>query len=277
MQQAADFLAESEALHALLAGLTDADFGQATAFKGWTINHVIGHLHLWNWAADLSLRDGEAFLAFFNSVASQVREGSLRSFETRWLEGLAGRALLTTWREFYGPMADRFAAADPSARVAWAGPGMSVRSSITARLMETWAHGQAIYDLLGVARRNTDRIRNVALLGVNTYGWTFKVRGLAPPEPVPFVALTAPSGDTWTFGQENEAERIEGRAEEFCQVVTQTRNVADTRLLVTGPNAAAWMAIAQCFAGPAEDPPRPGTRMVRHRSDEPERNGGKTA
>ena len=30
---------------------------------------------------------------------------------------------------------------------------------------------------LGVERRDADRIRNIATLGVNTYGWTFSVRG----------------------------------------------------------------------------------------------------
>ena len=38
---------------------------------------------------------------------------------------------------------------------------MSARSSISARLMETWAHGQAVYDRLGVVRVDTDRIRNI--------------------------------------------------------------------------------------------------------------------
>jgi uncharacterized protein (TIGR03084 family) len=277
MQQAADFLAESEALHELLSDLPDKDFKQATAFKGWTLDNVLGHLHMWNWAADLSLQDGEAFLAFLKNVSDHVRKGSLSAFETQWLRGLEGRALLATWREFYRPMAERFGAADPSARVAWAGPTMSVRSSITARLMETWAHGQAVYDLLGLVRQNADRIRNIAVLGVNTYGWTFKLRGLEAPEPMPFVMLTAPSGAIWTFGAESAVERIDGLAEEFCQVVTQTRNIADTTLRVTGPNAAAWMAIAQCFAGPAEDPPPPGMRATRYRSSAAGCNGGKTA
>jgi uncharacterized protein (TIGR03084 family) len=276
MQQAADFLAESEALHELLSDLPDKDFKQVTAFKGWTLDNVLGHLHMWNWAADLSLQDGEAFLAFLKSVSEHVRQSSLSAFETQWLRGLEGRALLASWREFYLPMAERFGAADPSARVAWAGPTMSVRSSITARLMETWAHGQAIYDLLGLVRQNTDRIRNIAVLGVNTYGWTFQLRGREAPEPVPFVALTAPSGAIWTFGAESAVERIDGLAEEFCQVVTQTRNVADTTLRVTGPNATAWMAIAQCFAGHAEDPPPPGTRAIRSRSSAAGCNGGKT-
>ena len=70
MQQAADFLAESEALYALLAGLPDRDFEQTTAFKGWTINNILGHLHMWNRAADLSLTDGEAFY-YISQTASR--------------------------------------------------------------------------------------------------------------------------------------------------------------------------------------------------------------
>ena len=54
---------------------------------------------------------------------------------------------------------------------------------------------------------------------------------------------------------------IEGSATEFCQVVTQVRNIADTRLKVAGEAATRWMAIAQCFAGPPETPPAPGSRF----------------
>jgi hypothetical protein len=54
---------------------------------------------------------------------------------------------------------------------------------------------------------------------------------------------------------------VEGSASEFCQVVTQVRNVADTRLRVSGETARRWMAIAQCFAGGPETPPAPGTRF----------------
>jgi hypothetical protein len=34
-------------------------------------------------------------------------------------------------------------------------------------------------------------------------------------------------------------------------------------LRVTGAVATDWMAIVQCFAGPPEDPPAPGTRFTR--------------
>lgn len=77
---------------------------------------------------------------------------------------------------------------------------MSARSSITARLMESWAHAQAIFDVLGVERENGDGIKNICVLGLNTYGWTFKNRRLDAPQPVPQLRLTAPSGEVWVFG-----------------------------------------------------------------------------
>jgi uncharacterized protein (TIGR03084 family) len=127
-------------------------------------------------------------------------------------------------------------------------------------LMETWAHAQAVYDLLGVERIDSDRIGNIVRLGVNTYGWTFKNRKEEPPGPMPRLRLTAPSGAIWEYGEGDDL--ITGSASEFCQVVTQCRNIADTALHVKGPIAARWMSIAQCFAGPSNDPPPPGARYM---------------
>ena len=112
-------------------------------------------------------------------------------------------------------------------------------------------------------RQDTDRLQNIAHLGVNTYGWTFANRGLAAPEPAPYVRLTAPSGAIWEWNEPSTTHLVEGRATEFCQVVTQVRNIADTRLHVKGDNATRWMGIAQCFAGPPETPPAPGARYTR--------------
>ena len=81
------------------------------------------------------------------------------------------------------------------------------------------------------------------------------------------VRLTAPSGAVWTWNvdPQNEANvsagLVEGLASEFCHVVTQGRNVADTKLLVQGHAALEWMKFAQCFAGKASDPPAKGERV----------------
>ena len=259
MQQAEDFRAESQALYELLETADASRFDEPTQFKDWTINAVLQHLFFWNQMAGLQLTDESELVRRLNAVMQH--EGGMRGFEAFHFNHLGGGELLNQWRDDFHRTADLFANADPKARLRWAGPDMSARSSITARLMETWAHGQEVYDHLGVTRHNADRIQNIVVLGVNTYGWTYKTRQEEPPGPMPYLVLTAPSGAIWTYGEENESERISGLAEEFCQVVTQTRNIADTNLEVEGVVAKDWMSKAQCFAGPPETPPAPGARF----------------
>lgn len=261
MQQADDFRLESRTLAAVLDPLKDADFDTPTLFKGWTIDDVLGHLHMFNVAAEKTLQSDAAFTDFFAPIAALMGQGkTLLETQRPWLDGLRGRALFEAWRDGAERVADAYAAADPKVRVKWAGPDMSALSSITARQMETWAHGQEVFDALGHTREEGDRIRNIAHLGVSTFGWTFINRGLQVPDPAPFVRLTGPSGAVWEWNAAQDDNRVEGSAVEFAQVVAQTRNIADTALRTTGPVAAQWMAMAQCFAGPPEDPPAKGAR-----------------
>ncbi|WOE73870.1 TIGR03084 family metal-binding protein [Alterisphingorhabdus coralli] len=259
MQEAEDFRQESRALYALLKPVDNSRFAEKTQFNNWAINDVLQHLHFWNDMARFQIED-EALLQ--TRLKELMESGSkLRQFESATLGDLGGNALLDAWEVGFERMADLFAQADPKRRLIWAGPSMSARSSVTARLMETWAHGQEIYDHLGVERENTDRIRGIVVLGVNTFGWIYKARKEEPPEKMPKLELTAPSGEVWRFGEDYAGGLIVGSAAEFCQVVTQTRNIADTRLMVRGDIAKDWMSKAQCFAGPPITPPKPGARF----------------
>ena len=262
IQQAVDLSQESQSLYELMKPLSGDQFQRRTQFKNWTFNDVLGHLHVWNQAAALSATDEAAFGQFLEEVMVAVSSGSLRAFEDGQLKGLAGPELLETWYSCVIDMEERLGECDPKRRVKWVGPDMSIRSSLTARHMETWAHGLAVFDALGIDRQDQDRIRNIAVLGINTYGWTFANRKLPAPDPRPFVKLTAPSGEVWEWGEADQTDRIEGSATGFCQTVTQVRNVADTDLVVTGDHATSWMSLAQCFAGPPVPPPEPGTRFV---------------
>jgi len=261
LSQADDLLAETRAIAATLAPYADHQFDAVTGFKSWTINHVLCHLHVWNRAAWMSYAEPARFDAYMAEVfdAGKARR-SMREFELEQSDGLRGQALVKLWSDFAEEICANFRTADPARRVKWAGPDMSVRSSVSARLMETWSHAQAIYDVLGLNRSSSDAIRNIVVLGMNTYGWTFRNRRLEVPEPAPCVHLTAPSGAEWVFNHGETSALITGAAEEFCQVITQVRNVGDTSLQVEGENAVRWMSIAQCFAGPPNDPPPVGSR-----------------
>ena len=73
MQQAEDFMAESRALENILEPLTEAEFATPTLFKGWTIDDVIGHLHMFNVVAEKTLESDVAFEEFLR----QFRQGYL--------------------------------------------------------------------------------------------------------------------------------------------------------------------------------------------------------
>jgi uncharacterized protein (TIGR03084 family) len=262
--QAEDFKAESLALHELLTGIDANRYDEKTQFKDWTINCVLQHLHFWNMMANLSLTDEAEFLQILGEVLES--DLGMPGFEKAYLNDLKGVALLDAWHDFFLVLAQNFSDTDPKKRLKWAGPDMSARSSITARLMETWAHGQEVYDHLSVERVNTDRIKNIAHLGTGTFGFTYALRGRTVPDDVPYVKLTAPSGASWEWNEPNTSNFVEGDAVEFCQVVTQSRNVAETGLKVVGHVAGEWMSMAQCFAGGAETPPPVGTRFTQKAS-----------
>jgi len=263
LAQAIDFRDECETLNELLRTLNGSAWEKHTQFKGWTPYDVVGHLHLFNHAAHVTVEQGpEALRRFMGAILAAREAGeSLTDYTRRWLGGIDGPELLRRWHDFYVELAERSAGLDPSRRVAWGGPDMSVRSCISARQMETWSHGQAVFDLCGKIRSEHDRIRNIVVMGINTFGWSFTNRGLQAPAQRPYVRLASPSGAVWDWNAPADQERIEGSAVEFCQVVTQTRNVADTRLQVGGAIAVTWMSNAQCFAGPPHPPPAPGTRF----------------
>jgi uncharacterized protein (TIGR03084 family) len=258
--QVEDLRGEGDDLEALLAMLSSADWERPTAFKQWTAWDVVAHLHLSDHMGLASLAGEDHFRELMRDMAASRLP--MTGYARRRFGDLAGTDLRARWRATLHDLCTGLADADPDVRLAWAGPGMKPRMFATARQMETWAHGSEIYDLLGVERVEKDRLRNIATIGVRTYAWTFANRGLAPPGPPPHVRLTAPSGVLWQWNAPSAGNRVAGSALEFCQVVTQTRNVADTRLSVVGEPALRWMTIAQCFAGPPENPPAPGTRVT---------------
>ncbi|MBB5516308.1 uncharacterized protein (TIGR03084 family) [Rubricella aquisinus] len=257
MQQATDFVEETRALARIV---TPDILSIKTGFKGWSIEQIIRHLHVWTTMVAYAQSDEARFVETLETLHPAFLKGRVWEAEALFMPQ-TGAALLSDWRDMAEEVGARWAGVDPKQRIPWVGTSMSARSAMTARQMETWAHGQAIYDALGLARVDADRLKNIAVLGINTFDWTYQNRGLTPPDTRPTVILTAPSGAEWRF--EGSDDVVRGSGTGFCQTVTQTRNVADTDIVTMGPVAAFWMGNAQCFAGPPHDPPAPGTRGPR--------------
>ncbi len=263
LKQAYDFKNESDYLYKILDDLPESDLDTKTLFKEWSFNTIIRHLHVWNYAANITLLNVSEWENFSDKLKVNFNNGkTLNDFEKSFSNNLKGKKLLDKWKSLYSEITEKFKMEDPKKRVKWIGPDMSVISSISARHMETWAHGQAIFDSLGIKRKNEDRILNIVIIGNNTFNWSYKVNKLDIPKQIPYLKLTSPSGKLWEFNDKQNTNYIEGMAEEFCQVVTQVRNIKDVKLTVKGAIAEEWMSLAQCFAGKAQTPPQPATRRI---------------
>lgn len=258
-----DLRSEAEALRLVLHTFTDSQWHMPTAFKSWTTWDVLVHLYLSDYMALATLRDPAEFNLILNDLRSEPgSEYAKRKLITLQEKRDPGKFL----KKWYGTLlqlCDAFQQADPETRFQWVGPLMKARTLATARQMEIWAHGWEVYDLLHLTREHNDSVKNIADLGVRTYKWTFSNRGIENLRPRPLVKLIAPSGAIWEWDSPAQDDLIEGTALEFCQVVTQVRNVGDTQLNISGSNAMQWMQLAQCFAGPPSDPPLLGSRVWR--------------
>ncbi|MFI0224157.1 TIGR03084 family metal-binding protein [Streptomyces lydicus] len=255
----ADLRAESEELDALVAGLPAGRWAQPTPAAGWTVAHQIAHLEWTDRQALLSATDPDAFAR----AARQALATPLTFVDEAAEEGakLPPAVLLARWREGRDALQRALADHPAGAKLPWYGPPMSVASMATARLMETWAHGQDVADALGVARRPTARLRHIARIGVRTRDFAYVTHQLAPPEEEFRIELRAPDGSLWEYGPAGAAQRVTGSALEFCLLVTQRAHRDDLpSLRAEGAEAGRWLGIAQAFAGPPGKGRAPGAR-----------------
>jgi uncharacterized protein (TIGR03084 family) len=250
-----DLTAETQDLQAIIDPLPAGSWLLATPAPGWTIADQVSHLAYFDEMAVMSATDPEMFAAELGRITADggspdTIAGQYRQLSPAQLRDWFGRTRTK--------LLSVFAGLDPAARVPWFGPPMSVASALTARLMETWAHGQDIADTVGANREPTRRLSHVAYIGVGARPFSYVAHGLAvPAEPVR-VELTSPAGDLWTWGPADAADRVTGPALDFCLLVTQRRHRADTAVTATGPVAEQWLSIAQAFAGPPGAGRKPG-------------------
>jgi uncharacterized protein (TIGR03084 family) len=256
----ADLVAETAWLDEVLGALSPAQWRLRTPAPGWTVADQVSHLAYFDEATLLSIRDPDLFRLDAEALAG--RGSDFPDQIAAEYRHLGGAELLRWFRAARLALLDGYASADPDARLPWYGLDMGLASSVTARLMETWAHGQDIADTLGIERPATGRLRHVAHLGVRSLPYSYLVNGLPQPDAPIRVELAAPDGGQWAWGPGDAADRVTGTALDFCLVVTQRRHRTDTGLVISGQTAGQWIAIAQAFAGAAGRgrPPRTVTR-----------------
>ncbi|HEV7886722.1 MAG TPA: TIGR03084 family metal-binding protein [Acidimicrobiales bacterium] len=243
----ADLKAEHEALDSRVGGLDPAGWTTPTPAEGWAVRDQISHLAYFDVQAGLALTDPEEF----KRQADAMLRGEVPVGDTDLGRSVPPARLLASWRTGRAALLETAAGQDPNVRVAWYGPPMGLASFITARLMETWAHGQDVADALGLPPVVSERLRHVVHIGVGARAYSFMVHGVTDPGDPVRVEAHGPSGDVWTWGPDDAADLVSGDAVELALLLTQRRHRDDVTLKVEGAVAEQWLSIAQSFAGPA--------------------------
>lgn len=253
----ADLEAEHRVLDAILTDRPDHDWTLATPSPGWTVADQVGHLGYFDRTAALAVIDRDRFADHLVEALADMTQDGLDDVSLRESRAMPADRLLVWWRTGAADLVEAAARLGDGERLPWYGPPMSARSFLTARLMETWAHGHDLADTFGLDVVESPRLRHIAQLGFITRGWSYAVRGREMPDVAVRVELVSPDGSDWIWGDDGSSQSITGSALDFCQVVTQRRNVDDTSLVVDGDAATEWMNLAQAFAGAPTDGPPP--------------------
>jgi uncharacterized protein (TIGR03084 family) len=258
-----DLAAESGSLRSMVGAAGPEALALATPATGWTVAHQLAHL---TWTDEMSTsaiasvvpcvdapRDWDSLLTEAAAAPTTYVDEAATA-----MAAIEPTDLLTRWDNGRDALAVALRAVPADIRIPWYGPPMKATSMVTARIMETWAHGLDVAAALGVEPERTDRVRHVCHIGVATRRFAYAARGLTAPEAPVRVSLTAPSAQSWMWGDPDAVDEITGDAWEFAQVAVRRLHPSDTSLVATPGPAAEWLGIIQAFAGPPGADPRPG-------------------
>lgn len=246
-----DLAHEADALDALLVTLTDEQWHTRTPAEGWDVRDSVAHIAIGDEIAFECVTQ-QRVPKLMQEGLEAILEGDVaaKAFELR----MAGRGrqmhsseVHRWWRDGNRALCEALGSVAPDVRLPWGPNRMSPASFVTARIMETWAHGLDCFDGVGATPVDTDRLRHVLVISVRALPYAFMINGVEPPGAVR-VEVTSPSGETWTVGSEGAATVIRGSASDWCRVaVHRDRRGERERLEGTGPDAADVIKHVQAY------------------------------
>jgi len=259
-----DWYDESRALEAVLRPLASRDWDLPTPAPGWLIRHQVAHLTWTDEALFLALTSPEEFGTLRLRVGADPEAAVNEAAEAG--AGADPETILRRWADGQRRTAQALGRLEPGQRIDWFGPPMGAAAAVSARIMETFAHGQDVRDALGLAPVRSPRLRHIAHLAVAARPYSFAVNSLPVPDRDIRVELDS-EGETWSWGPDDAGQRVAGDALDFALLATRRRHRDDCAVQATGDLADQWLDIIQAYAGPPGEGRKPGAHRMSTRPD----------
>lgn len=257
-----DLVADGNHLDRLISKIDESKWALDTPSPGWTIAHQIAHLAATFKLAGLAASNPAQFAAVVSTFSPDFNTNVDAAMAGYLAESPA--VLLARWRAERSAAIKALSALPPDQLVPWLVRPLPAAVLAAAGMMELFGHGQDVADALGVRRRYSDRIGHLVEFGVRTWDFGYQARGLPTPDEEFRFELTAPSGNRWEFGPADAKQRIEGRAADFCLLITRRRHRDDLSMTASGAAAEEWLDLAQAYRGPS-GPGRSAGQFARRR------------
>ncbi len=219
-----DLVKEQQSLDQFLQKISPRAWGKPTAAEGWSIQDLVSHLAQFEDLVAESVEDGidpNATVAAAGSFETFIAQGLAKGSEMR------PQDVIEWWRLSRARAMDALWAKETSDRVMWIGGECSAQLLATFRIMETWAHGLDVWDVMGDEENpvpETDRLRHIAFLAYKLLPLAHEQAG-EPFEPVR-VEVMGPNYAKWAFGPE-DAPRLKGPAMQFARYVVHRSSRED--------------------------------------------------
>lgn len=241
----ADLEAEQLELVEVARGIGPDDWFRVTPAKGWDVRDTIAHLADTDELAIDTCTGGARSLNAFAATLASAEDTTLWGVMRGRRQSGAG--VRGWWERTQAREREVLAGLDAAMRVPW-GLGMRPPSFVTARLMETWAHGLDVRAALDVPSRDTTRLRHIAWLAIRALPYAFSVAGRAPPSSALRVELESPGGERWEYGPVDAPDRVTGPAGEFCRLFVHRLPLYEARgLVASGAGAEAALEVARAY------------------------------
>ncbi len=121
-----DLRAEQDSLDEIVSRINSDAWNTPTLAAGWDIRDQIGHLAFFDERATESIVTPEAFLAVVETAVADIDEYIASHLDVA--RHSDPDELLSHWRRARSALLDAFAPLDPSARLAWYGPPVSLEN-----------------------------------------------------------------------------------------------------------------------------------------------------
>ncbi len=225
-----DLEAELARIDGLLAGLGEEQWLAASGAPPWTVADVVLHLAQTNEFVVASCTGGDrgARLDLAGPSVDAVMDTLVERERAPYDEVFA------RWRASVADSTTALRSADKDQPLQWVAAPLKPASLATTRLAEHWAHALDITGPLDIPYDDTDRLRHVAWLAHRTLPYAFALALPATDVPTVYAELTAPSGDTWRFGEPGADVTVTGPAGDWCRLGAQRMRPDESALTTTG-------------------------------------------